>query len=396
MTHSPVTRDARRRGFTLIELLVVIAIIAVLVAILLPAVQQAREAARRSQCGNNLKQIGLALANYEEVYNMFPFGSTARGNEATITNARGGPAITGANVGNGFGQTWATAILPYMDETGYYERIDQDVPFSQQPDIFRKQVTGFECPSDPNPDILMIGAANGGSTFTGARYARGNYGANAGGGGTINVGFSATAVNPDGPFGSALIQGRPSSNEGMFSFFVNRNNKSGKPVRFRDIQDGSSNTIAVGELIRFNEESDDSRGAWAWGSGASISAFTRGNFTNHGLSGVATPNAPTMIDQARATDLPDNVTLWADCPAFYTNKSSPAAARHPFAGRDCAGFGTPGQVVNTSGNAMRSWHTGGAQAVFADGKVNFLSESIDQGSYRARMTIKGADLIENF
>ena len=388
MTRSPITRDARRRGFTLIELLVVIAIIAVLVAILLPAVQQAREAARRSQCGNNLKQIGLALANYEEVYNMFPFGSTARGNEALITNARGGNTA-GPVTDRGFGQTWATAILPYMDEVGYYEQIDQDLPFEGQPNIFRRQVTTFECPSDPNPDLLMIGNSGGAATFAGARFARGNYGANAGGGTTINHSFSNGNTNPRGPFGSVTIGGRPSSNEGLFSFFTNLQNKSGKPVRFRDIQDGSSNTLAVGEMIRFNEESDDSRGAWAWSSGASISAFTRGNFQDHGLAGVATPNAPSQTRPSIPGDSDDNPTLWSDCPPFYSNRVG--RAQHPYAGRDCTGFGG-----REGGNAMRSWHTGGAQAVYADGKVNFLSESVDQKSYRSQFTIKGGDLVENF
>ena len=104
----------RRRGFTLIELLVVIAIIAVLIALLLPAVQQAREAARRSQCKNNLKQIGLALHNYHETFNTLPIGFRDH---------------TGAG-GTGWGQSWWVGVLPYLEQSTIYNGINQNIPNS--------------------------------------------------------------------------------------------------------------------------------------------------------------------------------------------------------------------------------------------------------------------------
>ncbi len=104
---------AIRRGFTLIELLVVIAIIAVLVAILLPAVQQAREAARSSQCKNNLKQIGVAMHNYHETHGLFP-PAQIRGWNGTHER------------GNGF--SWGAMLLPNMDQAGLYNKLDPDVP----------------------------------------------------------------------------------------------------------------------------------------------------------------------------------------------------------------------------------------------------------------------------
>ncbi|MGD9858041.1 MAG: DUF1559 domain-containing protein, partial [Planctomycetaceae bacterium] len=113
----------RRSGFTLIELLVVIAIIAILIALLLPAVQQAREAARRTQCRNNLKQIGLALHNYHDVFLCFPpgyLGTTT--NCSMIRNRVTPPGVTPVVVAQGWG--WGTFILPYLEQTAMYEAMN--------------------------------------------------------------------------------------------------------------------------------------------------------------------------------------------------------------------------------------------------------------------------------
>lgn len=132
----------KRKGFTLIELLVVIAIIAVLIALLLPAVQQAREAARRTHCRNNLKQIGLALHNYHDVHLTFPPGWIA------IENG-----VHDVEGGNGFG--WAAMLLPMVEQSGLYGRLDFDEPLTSG-NIFsagavQKPIPMFRCPSDPAP-----------------------------------------------------------------------------------------------------------------------------------------------------------------------------------------------------------------------------------------------------
>src|SRR5207247_8342781 len=113
---SRIAMSASRRGFTLIELLVVIAIIAVLIAMLLPAVQQAREAARRTQCRNNLKQMGLALHNYHDAFLLFPPGSIGLGTGATTYM---GPAVMAANYPQGYQNLkgWVL-VLPYLDQVG--------------------------------------------------------------------------------------------------------------------------------------------------------------------------------------------------------------------------------------------------------------------------------------
>jgi prepilin-type N-terminal cleavage/methylation domain-containing protein/prepilin-type processing-associated H-X9-DG protein len=132
----------RKRGFTLIELLVVIAIIAVLIALLLPAVQQAREAARRTQCKNNLKQIGLAMFNYENTYGQF-----AMPGNMNILNGAGIPAGTGFLTTS----TWALSILPYIDQGNAYNLYNFNSNYVDPSNATAVQtaIPGFLCPSTP-------------------------------------------------------------------------------------------------------------------------------------------------------------------------------------------------------------------------------------------------------
>jgi prepilin-type N-terminal cleavage/methylation domain-containing protein len=142
-----------RRGFTLIELLVVIAIIAVLVALLLPAVQQAREAARRSQCRNNLKQLGLALMNYEETHRVFPSSEI---HSTAFMN--GSNNNWGENAG-----TWATLLFPFMDQEPKYQSMDFDRAWNHAPNLtaIRQTPVGFLCPSNPVGDKISGNSFDG-------------------------------------------------------------------------------------------------------------------------------------------------------------------------------------------------------------------------------------------
>src|SRR6218665_2369529 len=126
-----------RRAFTLIELLVVIAIIAVLVAILLPAIQQAREAARRSQCSNNLKQLGIAMHGYHEIFSWLPMGGTT-GRSPSITDQ------------NQSGYVWLRFIMPQIDQAAAYNAWDQNVQYAvgNNVNIIRSLIPGLICPSD--------------------------------------------------------------------------------------------------------------------------------------------------------------------------------------------------------------------------------------------------------
>lgn len=216
-----------RRGFTLIELLVVIAIIAILIALLLPAVQQAREAARRTQCRNHLKQIGLALHNYHDVFNVLPPGWVG------VTN--GAYDIYGMN-----GWGWAARILPHLDQAPLYNQMNFQVKMESAANAaFRISVLPvFRCPSDTAPaEIWTIQDGTGNSL---ANLAVANY-----------VGVFGISDIDD-------CNGAPNSPcLGEGAFFQNSR------IQFRDFTDGLSNSIIVGERKTRRDNGFDWTSTWA-------------------------------------------------------------------------------------------------------------------------------------
>ncbi|NLY02813.1 MAG: DUF1559 domain-containing protein [Rhodopirellula sp.] len=211
----------RRNAFTLVELLVVIAIIGILIAMLLPAVQAAREAARRMSCTNNLKQIGLALHNYHDTHCTLPTGWLG------FDPTSGLPDFVGDT-----GWAWSTRILPFLEQQPLYEGIDMNVPVAATANARARVavVSSFICPSDVGKDLFELKDAideetEGPNTIT--TLAKSNY---------------------PGVFGTQDMHavcetGEPGYNgcQGNGMFYLNRN------VGFRDITDGLSNTFMVGE-----------------------------------------------------------------------------------------------------------------------------------------------------
>ena len=215
-TTSERARVGRTRGFTLIELLVVIAIIAMLVGLLLPAVQQAREAARRSQCSNNLKQIGLAFHTYQDVHACFPPAYIAD----TVTNQ---PTRFAGTFDGPQGWAWGALILPQLDQINLYKKLEINLPcwLQSDPQWVQTTVPVYLCPTaSGNTGAFDLG----GATIVGpARFGRSNYVAN---------------VGQEEPWGFAQPDWRSVADGPLY-----RNSRT----RAADVLDGLTNTVFLGE-----------------------------------------------------------------------------------------------------------------------------------------------------
>lgn len=317
---------SKRQGFTLIELLVVIAIIAILVALLLPAVQQAREAARRSSCKNNLKQLGIAMHNYHDTYTVFPPG---------VVNELDGSSASLCLDNHGH-WTWSAFILPYVELGTVYDQFQVgDLRASQVMAQFETSMKSaypaFRCPSD-------AGSPEAHNTSNSPGYAISK---DPGGG---NHGLSLMnyiAVN-----NTTNIRVRPNTGGGndgtqgaVGMFFEN------SKIRMRDLTDGTSSTLMLGER------------SYRLG-GVMMHAGTLFALRDHGSSTCRGPNGQ------------DRNAGW--------NQGMMTVAGHV---RDGINPALPATLSNTAQSSLRgnfsSQHRGGAQFCMADGSVRFLSENID-------------------
>lgn len=298
-----------KKGFTLIELLVVIAIIAILIALLLPAVQQAREAARRSQCKNNLKQIGLALHNYHETYRNFP---PAFIYETDTNNCSGSPC-------NDPSWAWSAMILPFIDQAPAYNslepgptKLSQAISDAAKLVILQNVIPVFRCPSDTGKNLS-------GLDISGEQTSRSNY----------------PGVN------GARNEVRLTDGQGIFGA---RNNS----VKIRDITDGTSNTIAVGERAsKIIGNNNDSYTHWAGVRESNVnSSGWRGAFEVTGVTSYPINAAESVYWRYRG---------W-----------------------------------------FSSMHQGGAHFLLGDGAIRFISENIDTTTYNDLSTINDGRVIGEF
>ncbi|MCI0360648.1 MAG: DUF1559 domain-containing protein [Planctomycetaceae bacterium] len=331
-----------KAGFTLVELLVVIAIIGVLVALLLPAVQAAREAARRSQCANNLKQLALGMHNYHDTFKTLP--------AAAIFNGPPDPATLGSDRApadfrhTGWGATWTTLTLPFVEQGPMHGRYDFKLPSGHATNqlVTELELKVMVCPSTaPLPPAL---SPNG----IGGRYAKGNYAVPAGGKVANQNG------TPNGWLGvwRTAFTWRPQAAVGL-----------------AEVTDGTSNTIFLSEILGFRAD-DDCRGCWGRVAGCILSAHTRSVSDQW----ITTPNSDTRI----------SANLF-DCPV-HCNSGSP----WPNQCADCTGDGDAG------GNVARSRHPGGVMCGLVDGSVRFVSSTVDRLVWRAALTITNNEPSTNF
>lgn len=349
----------RSRGFTLIELLVVIAIIAILVALLLPAVQQAREAARRTQCRNNMKQLGIAMHNYHDVHKTFPLSP----GDGTI----GG---IGGTKQNWNGWSGLAMILPFIDQAPLYNQLDFNYRWGlnnsanniRNRTLTRSLIPGFSCPSDPQ---------------------------------------SATKYTTDMSPVSYCLSAGPASDWNV------GNRKPGlvtriNGTRVRDIIDGTSNTIMMAEL-------QIGRNNGQWNPNQDPKPYYR-VVTGSGLERAA--NAAGRVWDSRQAHVDAINAYYQNCLSMYRSGSgwdgqSDEQGREwaaglcyrgpyhttlvgPNAGPSCD---RDASVTNIDLKEPSSYHTGGVTILLSDGSVKFVSENIDQQIWISAGTIAGGETL---
>lgn len=240
------------KGFTLIELLVVIAIIAVLIALLLPAVQQAREAARRTQCKNNMKQLGLAFHNYHDTHSTFPVNYGLR-NAAPSAAGQSNPQVILDS-----GRSWITFCLPYIDQASLYNQIDfSQAPFtatSTNGILAQRVISAIVCPSDAGNSGRFGGAGTDARADIGGTvmYGVNSYKACAG----SNWAAGLAGWNPVSTTSGRNAGQTDGLNRGNGILCSNQTGVNG-PTLIRDVTDGTTNSFAIGENIPNYTQ-------WAW------------------------------------------------------------------------------------------------------------------------------------
>lgn len=325
-------RPRRRFAFTLVELLVVIAIIGVLVGLLLPAVQQAREAALRSQCINNLKQIGIGVANYSETYQYFPTGSSG---------------MAGVIVGN---ENWGVQayLLPFIEREAVYNLANFEAKAGDPPnDTIRQQfVQTYVCPIDVERNIND----------------------------NLNCGRS----NYRACMGSDWISGE--MNNGLFLQL--------KMLKPGDVTDGLSKTAMFSERVRgdgdvniVSPEADYFRLPISVNDSIDTVYNNCRNLAIHSVKGSLTEQ------------MPYSGRFWINGQLVTTRYNHASTPNTPSCARSGSGNLTPnnGGVVPPS-----SWHPGGVNVLLADGSVHFITDPIDIYVWRALGTRSGGETIQDF
>lgn len=350
-------------GFTLIELLVVIAIIAILIALLLPAVQQAREAARRTQCKNNLKQIGIALHNYHDTHSCLP-------PMKTWDNEKDCPGGTPWDNLGGF--SWRVMILPFVEQSVMYNQINFATVQSQAActgsgpvwaQITNKAIPGYLCPSDSTPAIIGTNAgANYGAVVSASARSKLNFG-NASG----SIPFERLAA----------------------VFQMSAGPTAAVKVRLDDIKDGTSNTIAVAEIFRARRTAIRAGGGFGLdGSGRCYRWMVEGACEVTGTLG----RGGALGDMAggfQASGGNPGGNLQVGATTAQTGDGGPNDNRADQASWN----GENDEAAHDGFRPASSLHTGGVQVLLGDGSVKFSSNNVDSNVWNAAHSRSGGEVM---
>ena len=337
--------SSSRRGFTLIELLVVIAIIGVLIALLLPAVQAAREAARRAQCANNLKQIGLGLLNYEAIAGAFPPSNVLAGSGQTVTWT------------NGF--SVHCRILPFMEQGVAFDALNFNFNHlsATNTTVVGMAVSFFTCPSDLNADERTPFPPFTGLTATGS---------------VTSYGFSEGDWYVFGGIGAP-------GNRGAFG--PNRSR------RVSEFTDGTSSTLMAADVKVYEP--------------LRRCSTTLANISEPGMIPPPTADPYTVAPEYGTCGLGKSHSLWADGNVHETAMTTAWPPNKAILGQNGEGdLDLETRLVSQGGPTYaamtaRSDHPGGVNSLFGDGSVHFIKSSIAGTTWRALGTVAGGEVISS-